>query len=133
MVLMLQKNTLYEFISFLKVGVIATACHYVLLIVLVEALSVNVLIASTLGAIFGAIVNYALNYRLTFQSDLAHTSVIPKFIGVALLALVLNWALMKFFTETILIQYLLAQVITTILLVIVTYGLNKIWSFREKK
>lgn len=133
MVLMLQKNVLYEFISFLRVGVIATACHYLLLIFLVEVFNSDVLIASTIGALLGATVNYVLNYKLTFQSTLAHVSVVPKFVGVAILALVLNWLLMKFLTETLLIQYLLAQIMTTILLIVVTYGLNKIWSFREKR
>ena len=128
---MTHKSLLEQFISFLGVGAIATACHYLLLILLVEVLSVRVLIASTLGALLGAIVSYILNRKMTFQSEIAHQTALPKFLSVAAFALIMNWLLMKFFTEITLLPYLIAQCITTILLIIITFGLNKIWSFKE--
>ncbi len=128
---MTQKNLINQFTSFLSVGAIATICHYLLLIMLVEVFSVRVLIASTAGAILGGIINYVLNRKMTFQSNIAHKTVVPKFIIVALFAIVMNGLLMKFFTEIVFIPYIIAQCITTVMLITITFGLNKVWSFKE--
>ena len=130
---MTQKNIFQEFVSFLGVGVIATACHYILLICLVEFFGFGILIASTAGAVLGGFISYLLNYKITFQSGLAHTVALPKFVSVATFAIFMNWVLMKLLTQIFLLQYLLAQILTTVLLISITFGLNKIWSFKEDK
>lgn len=132
MVSMVQIKLQREFISFLGVGVMATASHYLLLIFLVEILGSSVLISSTAGAILGAFVSYFLNYKMTFQSNLPHKDALPKFLSVAVLAIVVNGLLMQFFTEILIFPYLPAQIISTLLIIGITFGLNKIWSFREK-
>lgn len=128
---MTQKNLINQFTSFLGVGAIATLCHYLLLIILVELFSIGVLIASTSGAVLGGCISYYLNRKMTFQSNIAHKTVVPKFIVVSVLAVTLNVLLMKFFTQVIFLPYLFAQCITTVLLIIITFGLNKVWSFKE--
>lgn len=123
-------SLLHQFISFFGVGAIATACHYALLFTLVEGAKAAPVWASLCGAVLGAIISYALNRLYTFQSTAQHRKTAPKFFLVAGLAVVLNTALMSILTLWVGLPYPVAQVLTTGLLIIVTFGLNKAWSFR---
>ncbi|MEP2943710.1 MAG: GtrA family protein [Hyphomicrobiales bacterium] len=118
-----------EFASFLIVGVVATACHYLLLIFLVEALNVAPVPASAAGAFLGAVVSYYLNRRLTFRSTRKHTVTAPRFFTVAGISLVTNTALMALFTGPLGWGYLISQIITTVFLILITFGANKLWTF----
>ncbi|MEO1066893.1 MAG: GtrA family protein [Pseudomonadota bacterium] len=120
-----------QFASFLAVGAVATLSHYVVLIAGVEGLAMSPVSASGLGAFVGAIVSYGLNRTLTFHSDRAHIEALPRFMTVALLALVANMSLMALLTGPAGLPYLLAQVIVTALLITITFGLNKIWTFKR--
>ncbi len=125
------KGVVKQFVSFLGVGSIATSVHYALLIGLVELLSASPVYASVAGALAGAIVAYFLNKNITFKSDLPHKTALPKFLFVALISAVGNYVFMWLFVDVFSIYYLFAQVVTTILLIAVTFGLNKLWSFKE--
>lgn len=118
-----------EFTSFLIVGIVATACHYVMLIVLVEAFNVNAVSASAAGALLGAIVSYGLNRQLTFRSSRKHRIAAPRFFAVASFSLIANTALMALLTNIFGLWYMIAQIITTALLIVITYGANKLWTF----
>ena len=120
---------LHQFVSFLGVGAIATACHYIVLLFLVEGAGMGPVSASAVGAFCGAVVSYLLNRKYTFQSQAAHRRTAPRFFLVAGLALVGNVLLMALFAGIWQWPYFLAQVVTTILLILVTFGLNKLWSF----
>lgn len=121
-----------QFFNFLGVGAIATAVHYIFLLILVEVFGFNVVLSSGLGAFAGAVTSYILNRKHTFNSTLPHSSTMPKFFAVAGLAVIMNVILMKLFTSFFNLPYFLAQVITTGLLIILTFGLNKLWSFNDK-
>lgn len=122
-----------EFASFLIVGVAATACHYVLMILLVEAFAVAPVPASAAGAFLGALVSYGLNRRLTFRSDRKHTIAAPRFFTVAAFSLGINTALMVLLTGSLGLDYLIAQIMTTVLLILITFGANKLWTFGDNR
>ena len=124
-------ENLKQIISFLGVGVIATLSHYALLITLVEVFDADAVAGSVAGAALGALVSYVLNRNYTFNSELPHSTTMPKFFAVAGLAMISNFVLMKVFVDYLLLPYLVAQVITTVILIAITFGLNKIWSFRD--
>lgn len=126
----MSQNIIKQFVSFLGAGAIATVCHYAVLVLLVEAIKVTPVPASSAGALVGAFVSYFFNRKMTFQSKIPHKITMPKFFAVAALAVILNTVLMKILTGWLLIPYLIAQIITTGLLIIITFGLNKIWSFK---
>jgi len=127
----MQGNIVRQFTAFIGVGAIATAAHYAILLLLVEGFDVGPVIASSVGAFFGAVVSYILNRDMTFQSDLPHKTAAPKFFVVAGLAFTANLLLMAFFTLQVGLSYPIAQVITTGLIIIITFGLNKYWSFAD--
>ncbi|MEM9277373.1 MAG: GtrA family protein [Pseudomonadota bacterium] len=120
-----------QFINFLGAGAIATAVHYIILLGLVEFFMVAAVPASGAGALAGAFVSYALNRKYTFSTALPHSKSMPRFFAVAALAVISNVLLMKLYVDVLGIPYLLAQIITTIMLIAITFGLNKVWSFRD--
>lgn len=124
--------SLFErFIRFTGVGVIGTAAHYSVLILLVQLTAIDPVVASSLGALLGALVNYHLNYHYTFQSSKRHREALTKFMVVAVMAFFLNALLMYAFATVLQWHYLLAQVLTTGLVFLWTFLANLMWSFRE--
>ncbi|MEM7215373.1 MAG: GtrA family protein [Pseudomonadota bacterium] len=124
---------LKQFTNFLGVGAFATMAHYSVLLALVEIFLTNAIIASGTGALIGAITSYVLNRNYTFRSKLPHNTAMPRFFAVAALAVFANVLLMKLFVDGVEIPYFAAQVVTTILLITITFGLNKFWSFHESE
>ncbi len=110
------------------VGAIATAVHYLLLVLLVEGAGWPPFAATGAGAVLGAQVAYAGNRWFTFahRGPLAaswwrfqSTAVIGAGVGMAVVALGVHLGL----------YYLLAQVAATGLSMLLTYAVNRRWSF----
>ncbi len=107
--------------------------HYITLTCLVQLVTnINVVVASSVGAIIGAIVNYILNYHFTFESDKRHTEALGKFFTIASLGFVFNGLLMVLLAQNLAIHYLLAQIITTGIVLIWTFLGNHYWTFKEE-
>lgn len=120
---------LYQFINFAGVGAIGTTVHYTALFLLISEFSVDPIAASTVGFALGAITNYFLNYRYIFRSTKQHNTTLPRFMAVACVGLALNSGFMALFIEILALHYLLAQVLSTGLVLIWNFSINKIWTF----
>lgn len=118
-----------RFAKFAGVGAIGTAAHYATLFVLVDFLGVGAVAASSAGFVVGGVINYLLNYRFTFRSQQSHTSTAPRFFAIALGGFFLNGAGMSLFADHIGLHYLLAQVITTGIILVWTFLANHYWTF----
>ncbi len=125
----LNKHTVQQFLLFTGIGAIGTAGHYVTLVVLVEALRIAPLLASTLGFIVGALINYFLNYQYTFASTLSHRDTMIKFGLVALVGAIANSAVMHVALTWLDLYYLLAQILATIIVLVWNFSVNKLWTF----
>jgi len=121
-----------QFFKYSGVGLFGTAAQYITLIVLVHAVGVYAVIASTIGFIIGAIVNYILNYHITFKSRKAHHDAFWKFFSVAIVGLLLNAAIMQFVIGNFAAQYMVAQVIATGLVLVWHFYANRMWTFMER-
>lgn len=124
-------ETAAQFAKFATVGAIGTLAHYTVLIVAVELWKTDAVLASSAGALTGALVNYALNYSFTFASDKRHRDALPRFLLVAGVGFVLNGLLMAMITGVFQVMYLLAQLATTLLVLIWNYVGNRLWTFRH--
>ena len=117
------------FIRYGFTGVIATAFHYLVLLCLVELFDIRPWIATGIGAMLGAAVAYIGNRNFTFSSNTPNFKALPRFMIVAVLGAILNslqvWILTHFFD----MHYFVAQVIATTVVLIVTYQLNRQWTF----
>jgi putative flippase GtrA len=120
-----------QVVLFAFIGGLATGSQYVVLFILVERFAANEVVASSIGALVGAIVSYVLNYRITFQSARPHRSAFSRFILVASLALLLNGILFSALLHFLNVFYMFAQVLTTIIVMSVTFTGARLWAFRK--
>jgi len=123
------RNVFERFVKFAGVGAIGTAGHYATLLILVNLVRLDAVVSSSAGFVVGGIINYALNYKFTFRSQQSHASTAPKFFAIALGGFFLNGLAMTFFVNKLGIHYLLAQVVTTGLILIWTFLANHYWTF----
>lgn len=118
------------FIKYAVVGGVATFAHYTLLIALVEWLSMPAPYAAALGALLGALVAYLGNRRYTFvHTTQEHSTAVPRFLFVALLGALANGSIVWWGVELLHLHYLFAQIIATILVLSLTFVLNRSWTF----
>lgn len=119
-------------LTFLFVGGFATALQYAIILFAVYVLGWSVVAGSTLGFILSAIVNYLLNVRLTFRSTQSHKNTAPRFVVVALSGLVLNYGILSLLLSFG-AQAAVAQILTTIGVMIWNYVVSGIWTFRQNR
>jgi len=117
------------FVRYIGAGGIGTLLHYVTLLLVVQTTPVKPAMASMLGALVGALTNYVLNYHLTFASNMPHRRTLPRFLVVAALSMAVTGAGMALLTDRLHMHYLVAQFFCTLLVLIMGYALNKMWTF----
>lgn len=122
-----------RFAIYAGVGAIGTVAQYAILIAMVHSGFASAAVSSMAGATVGAIVNYCLNRQITFRSNSNPLSTAPKFAIIALLGVLANGVCMKFFATIPGLNYLFAQLITTALVLGLTYLLNSKWTFSEPR
>lgn len=111
-------------------GGIATASHYAVTAGAIELLSVMPIVASAVGYTVGAIIKYWLNYSVAFRSTARHTHAMLRFVLTQAVLLALNTVIFGLLQGGLKLHYLLAQALTTILLIPPGYLIHRIWVFR---
>ena len=118
-----------QFVRYAGAGVIGTAAHYAVLVTLVQFAQTGAVAASTAGAIVGAGINYFLNHRFTFASGQSHRRALPRFAAVAAAGVVLNALVLAAVLALAGPQYLVAQVIATLVVLLAGYLATRTWTF----
>lgn len=111
-------------------GVVGTLAHYMMLLGAVELFGLSVLSATSMGFFLGAIVNHELNRRFVFDArgkSYGHTAM--KFSIIAVVGFCINLAAMFVLNSLLALQYFVAQVFATGLVFLITFLLNKSWTF----
>ncbi|MEP7102225.1 MAG: GtrA family protein [Burkholderiales bacterium] len=118
-----------HFSRYTLVGAFATAAHYLVLVACVELGHWPAWLGSGFGAAVGAQVAYAGNRWFTFAhrgeigaswSRFMLTAVLGALLGMAIVALGVRLGL----------HYLIAQVIATLASLVLTFAINRAWTFR---
>jgi putative flippase GtrA len=122
------RTQLSRFVRFCIVGSVATAIQYALLLLLVRGFGVAPTPASSIGFVLSAAVNYLLNYSFTFKSNRPHGPAAAKFGLLAGSGLLINAAVMHFMVVAG-VQYLLAQVCATVVVLFWNFIGNSLWTF----
>ena len=118
-----------QFTKFAAAGGAGTALHYVILIVLVSRFHVPAAYAAFAAATAGACVVYLINQRYTFDSQRSHTQTLPRFALMAAVGAVLNGMVVGVLSVAGL-YFLLAQMIATVVILVINFIVSKIWIFR---
>jgi putative flippase GtrA len=120
-----------QFSTFLVVGVIAAIVHYGTLVVLVEGLERDPVLATLIGYVLGSLTSYILNRRHTYKSDQPHAEVVWRFALVAFSGFVLTGCIMFLFTKLLSLPYLPSQIVTTGIVLFWHFLAHKLWTFRR--
>lgn len=121
-----------KFARFAAVGAVATAIQYAILVALVQGFRAEPTPASTVGYLVSVVFNYFANRRWTFRSERAHARAAPRFFLVQGVGLVLNGALLYLGAEVLGVNYLLAQVCATAVVLVWNFFSHLLWSFAER-
>jgi putative flippase GtrA len=124
----LNRAVTSRFIRYASVGAVATAVHYALLVGLVESGLLAAPLAAALGAWVGAQVAYAGNARFTFEGAPVTLRSWWRFQITAAIGAAISYSLVAAGVRLGL-HYLLAQAAATLLAMLVTYEINRRWSF----
>jgi putative flippase GtrA len=122
--------------SFLGVGVLATALQYAVYGVSLSLLAWPAAACSALGYLAGSVLSYVLNYHVTFGSDSAHATAVPKFYAMVAMAFVLNAGIVAATVDLAGLNAWVGQVLATVVCLVFNYTLSRRWVFageRESK
>ena len=120
------------FLRYAAAGAVGTLAHYALLLGLVEIARFTPTVGTTIGFGTGAGVNYALNHSLTFRSTQKHRVALTKFLTVAAAGMVLNGSIVTAGVRWLQVHYFIAQIAATGAVLIITFLLNRAWTFRPE-
>ncbi|MCH6255029.1 GtrA family protein [Puniceicoccaceae bacterium K14] len=121
-----------QFLTFAAVGASGTLVHYAVLFVCVEFAEIDPVTGTSIGALAGALVNYLLNYYITFKATSKHLATVGKFFAIAIAGMCANAMLVHFFVNIVKLHYIPSQLITTAIVLIITYAGNRLWTFSQK-
>jgi len=111
------------------VGIAGTSAHYALMAILINFFWVDVVLATTIGAIFGALINYALNYSYTFKSEVQHHKAMAAFWLIASIGWGVNAGIMAFNEYVVGFNVIFAQLTATTIVFFITFLMNRRWTF----
>jgi putative flippase GtrA len=117
------------FVRYTAVGAVATAVHYGLLVLCVERGHWPAFAASGFGAVVGAQVAYLGNRWFTFAHRGDVRASWPRFQATALLGALLGMAIVAFGVR-LGVHYLIAQALATLTSLVLTFAVNRVWTFR---
>lgn len=124
-----MRQALPQLMRYAAVGGVATAVHYLLLVACVELAAWPAWLASGLGAVAGAQLAYYGNRRFTFAHRGARAASYPRFQATALLGAVAGMGVVALAVRMG-VYYLLAQLLATLLMLLLTFGINRRWTFQ---
>ena len=117
-----------HFFRYTAVGAGATLAHYLTLVACVEWFAWPAFAASGMGAVVGAQLAYAGNRWFTFAHRGAIGASWIRFQGTALFAAVLGMLIVGTGVRLGL-HYLLAQMLATLTSLLLTFAINRRWTF----
>jgi putative flippase GtrA len=118
-----------RFALYAAVGALGTGAHYSVLVATVWLGWLAPVAGSACGALVGAAVNFLLNARLTFRSRPSWGSA-ARFVLTAALAAGANALAMTLLVGRLSVPWPAAQVIVTASLLLLTFLVNSLWTFR---
>lgn len=126
----LSKPLVVQFIKFGIVGISNTLLTLAVYTVLLKVFDVWYLAASAIGFVVGAVNGFLLNRRWTFAGHVGDALTPIRWGVVQGCGLALNEGLLYLFVDDAHIEELLSQVFATAIVFVVTFLVNRAWTFR---
>lgn len=126
-------GSLRQFLIYACVGVINTAVHFAVFILLLRVFGVPVLAASTVGYAAGVANSYFMNRLWTFAvTTRVNGMEFGKFVVVNLVAWALNLAVLQYLTTVVGLGPEVSQVLAIGVSLVANFAGNKWWAFRSR-
>jgi putative flippase GtrA len=126
----LNAPMLVQFVKFGLVGVSNTVLAFAIYTVLLKVFGVWYLAASAIGFVVGAINGFLLNRRWTFAGHVGDSLTPVRWGVVQGCGLALNEGLLYLFVDGVEIEKLLGQACATAIVTVITFFVNRAWTFR---
>jgi putative flippase GtrA len=120
---------LRQFAAFSGVGILAASVHYTALVWLVEFARWRPVPAALVGYVAGGILSYIINRRHVFASTRPHQQASWRFGTIAAVGFFLTYGLMHGLVDWANVPYLLAQILTTGIVLFWSFVANRMWTF----
>ncbi len=121
---------LVQFAKFGVVGISNTLLAFTIYTVLLKVFGVWYLAASAIGFVVGAVNGFLLNRRWTFAGHVGDALTPVRWGIVQGCGLGLNLGLLYLFVDDAGIEKLLSQALATVIVTVVTFLVNRAWTFR---
>lgn len=138
-----------HFLKYNLIGILNTLITLVVVWVLHQLLDVDLVLSNFLGFVAGGANSYVCNRVWNFKSAQSKRAELPKFLAVFVFAYLVNLAVLKAvdfalvsfaslaaFTEVVsrfMKPGFFANLVANAVYVVVSFGLFKVWVFRERK
>jgi putative flippase GtrA len=126
----LSAPVVVQFVKFGIVGVSNTLLTFVIYTLLLKVFGVWYLAASAIGFVVGAVNGFLLNRRWTFAGHVGDSLTPVRWGVVQGCGLALNLALLYLFVDDAGIEKLLSQAFATVIVTVLTFLVNRAWTFR---
>ena len=124
-------DDLFRFIKFGLIGVLNTLINWILFILL-NSLGVYYIISNVIAYSISTLNSYLWNSKWVFkynEDNVKETSF--KFIVLNIIGLTLNTIILYLLVDIVRLNKLIALVITTGIVMILNYFINKLWVFKK--
>lgn len=115
--------------KYIVVGLLGTATHLSLLYFTVEFFLFSPLLGSSIAFVWVVIQSYLLNKNWTFENDKKHSSTLPRYLIVSGIGFLGNFLMMYVLLNIFGLWYMLAQILTALVIPVINFLLNKHWTF----
>jgi putative flippase GtrA len=118
-----------QLVHYAAAGLMGTIGHVIVMAALIQGLEMPALWASTSGLVASGAFNFHVNYRWTFHSRKPYFASAGRFLTVAATAMFANSVLMYWFKAFMMLPAIPSQLVSTTVLFVMTFLLNKHWTY----
>ena len=122
-----------QFARYFLVGCAALGLHLIVLGGLVELVGLNATLSSGIGFVVACCLNYWLQRCWVFRAHTSHAAAIGRYVMVTSATLVLNVGVFWVLHNVLLWWYPLAQVVTTGMIFVLNFLVNRCFTFRREE
>lgn len=126
-------GSLLAFVRYLVSGLSSVFVQFAVLAFFVETLRLEETLSSGTAFLIACVVNYLMLYYWAFRASGSHVTATVRYAGVTGFGLLLNLLLFWFLMNKLHLWYLLAQSLATFAVSILTYLINRAYTFSNQK
>ena len=120
-------------VSFVVIGLAATAVHVALALASRRFAAASALQANLIGYSGAVLVSYFGNARFTFRSTAMHGPQFARFLAVSLFGLALNQAITFLAVKVAGLPFLVGLGLVVTIVPVVSFALSRAWAFRSAR